>query len=331
MRRLIFIALLAMFACSEASAQSRQQSKGRDGNNPNSQSTQPPAVDQRGTDQLPLTVKILPSQKTKEEAEKEERERGEKAAIDRSVADDTQRLAEYTKWLAVFTLALFLGAIGQAALFFVQLRYMRKGMDDAKVAAEAAKAASEAAKTQALATIQAERPYIVFKISQPGLAFEKALIIPDTSTNGRLRFEIINAGKTPAMLEEFKELYPVVEGRADPPAPLDPMKDRGTLLPVGTISPINSPYSRATNLFAEEKVPQIRKMLQPKAWNDRRLFCQGFIRYSDTFGNCYITGFLAAFSPTHSDWALRGGKQYNYSHQERREDIPPHPDYPGED
>jgi len=76
---------------------------------------------------------------------------------------------------------------------------------------------------------------------------------------------------------------------------------------------------------------EIWKLLDPKAWQDRRIFCQGFIRYSDAFGNHYITGFLAAFSPAHSAWALRGGKEYNYSHQENPSDIPPHPDYPGEE
>jgi hypothetical protein len=71
-------------------------------------------------------------------------------------------------------------------------------------------------------------------------------------------------------------------------------------------------------------------MTETAAWTAHRLFFQGFIRYSDAFGNRYITGFLAAFSPLHGTWALSGGKDYNYSRQEKAEDIPPHPNYPGE-
>lgn len=230
-----------------------------------------------------------------------------------------------------FTFGLVAVGIGQAILFFIQLRYMRVGMRDATIAAYSARDGAIAAKTQAVAIVQAERPYVFFKITKPGLSFSQyEKIIPDIGTKGRLRFDLVNAGKTPAMLEEFKEIYRVMEGMTDTPAPLDPMKDRGRLLPVGTISTANSPYSRATNLFAGN-APEIRKMLEPEAWKDRRIFCQGFVRYSDAFGNRYITGFLAAFSPRHRDWALRGGKKYNYSRQEKREDIPPHPDYPGED
>ncbi len=47
------------------------------------------------------------------------------------------------------TVFLVLVGIAQAIMFYVQLSYMQKGMDDAKIAAEAAKAAAESAKSQA--------------------------------------------------------------------------------------------------------------------------------------------------------------------------------------
>jgi hypothetical protein len=37
-------------------------------------------------------------------------------------------------------------------------------------------------------------------------------------------------------------------------------------------------------------VPDTRKMLTPMASDHRRIFFQGFVRYSDAFGNHYITG-----------------------------------------
>src|SRR6266478_4838934 len=101
----IALALLAAFT-SDSWGQSKQPP-------PNKQTTQPPATDQRGTDQVPLAVKVLPAQ-------------------------------------------------------------------DAK------------------AIIVAERPYVFFKITKPGLISQNERLIPDTETKGRLHFELINVGRTPA-------------------------------------------------------------------------------------------------------------------------------------
>jgi hypothetical protein len=138
----IALAFFAAFA-SDSWGQSKQPSA------QSKQPAQPPAADQRGTDQVPLTVKILPAQDAKEKADKEERERQEKAVIDEKLAFETQRIADYTDRLAAFTIALFCIAVFQAGLFFWQLRYMRKGMEDAAIAAGAAKESADTAKIQA--------------------------------------------------------------------------------------------------------------------------------------------------------------------------------------
>jgi hypothetical protein len=105
----IALALFAAFA-SDSWGQSKQPPAQSD------QSAQPPAADQRGTDQVPLTVKILPAQDTKEKADKEERERQEKAVIDEKLAFETQRIADYTDRLALFTIFIFCVAVSQAGL-----------------------------------------------------------------------------------------------------------------------------------------------------------------------------------------------------------------------
>jgi hypothetical protein len=105
---------------------------------PSAQPAQPPTADQRGTDQVPLTVKILPTPGTNEKADKEERERKEKAIIDEKLTFETQRIADYTDRLALFTVFLFCVAVMQAGLFVWQLLYMRKGVRDAEIAANAA-------------------------------------------------------------------------------------------------------------------------------------------------------------------------------------------------
>jgi hypothetical protein len=133
----ISLALLGTFA-SDSRGQSKQppaQSK---------QATQPPATDQRGTDQVPLAVKILPAQDAKEQSDKAEHERKEKAVIDGKLAFETQRIADYTDRLALFTVLLFCVAVAQAGLFLWQLRYMRQGMRDSEMAAKAAQDSAEA-------------------------------------------------------------------------------------------------------------------------------------------------------------------------------------------
>jgi hypothetical protein len=112
---------------------------------PSNQSAAPGASDQRGTDQVPLTVKILPTQGANEKADKEDIERKEKAIIDKKLAFETQRIADYTFWLSKFTLFLFCVAVLQAGLFVWQLLYMRKGLRDATIATNAATASAKAA------------------------------------------------------------------------------------------------------------------------------------------------------------------------------------------
>ena len=120
--------------------------------------SQPPAADQRGTDQSPLTVKVLPSQRSTEEVEKEERERREKAEVDKKLTEAAGQIAVYSFWLGIFTLALFCAVIGQIGLSWIQLRYMRKALDDAALAANAAQASAHATReSMVLATDTAQR------------------------------------------------------------------------------------------------------------------------------------------------------------------------------
>src|ERR1700686_2117559 len=95
---------------------------------PSKQPAQPTATDQRGTDQVPLAVRILPAQDAEEQTEKAERDRKEKAIIDEKVAFETQRIADYTARLAWFTLLLFVIAILQAGLFVWQLQLFRNSL-----------------------------------------------------------------------------------------------------------------------------------------------------------------------------------------------------------
>jgi hypothetical protein len=119
----VALALKAAFA-SDSWGQSKQPPSSA--NAQSKQATQPPEPDQRGTDQSPLAIKILPAQDAEKQAGKQERERQEKELNEKKVAFDTQRIADYTWWLASITGFLFVVAVLQAGLFTWQLARMRR-------------------------------------------------------------------------------------------------------------------------------------------------------------------------------------------------------------
>jgi hypothetical protein len=100
------------------------------------------STDPRGTKAVPLAVEIIPPKEGTPEAERNEEERQQKAANERGLVVGT--------WvLTLATALLFAVAAIQAAFFWVQLQFMREGMRDATIAANAAKESADTAKTQA--------------------------------------------------------------------------------------------------------------------------------------------------------------------------------------
>ena len=96
-----------------------------------SQSTQRPAsTDQRGTEQAPLVVKTIPSQKTQEEAAQDAEDRKDKAANDRN-------LVKFTLYLVIVT--GILAGIGflQLIVFGLQARRLRQTVEAASEQSEA--------------------------------------------------------------------------------------------------------------------------------------------------------------------------------------------------
>ncbi len=184
--RIGVVAVALCLALITESAQSQGRSRRRPVTAPSTQLTQRTAPDQRGTDQMPLTVKVLPAPDAKEKADKEERERAEKATLDsektkndEKLTFETQRIADYTDRLALFTFFLFCVAVLQAGLFIWQLWLIRKSLDDAKIAADAAASSAKTAAIQAeisggtLKTIQdtAERQLRAYISLSPKLVF----------------------------------------------------------------------------------------------------------------------------------------------------------------
>jgi hypothetical protein len=278
----VALTLLATFA-SDSWGQPKQppsQSK---------QSAQPPAPDQRGTEQVPLAVKILPAIDAKEKADKEDRERQEKAKIDEKLAFETQRIADYTDRLSLFTIFLFGVAALQAALFTWQLLLIQSSARDTKKAAEAAADAADAAKLNAQAIVDAERARIYVEANGQMLIqqIERSINYSPADTHeqqqvpmdqGRVEVTYIvkNYGRTPAIIKEISHQLIVTKTLPDLPretSPVDPF-------------PISHFLARETEAGI---VCNFESVFTVKDARDvfggfKTVWLYGYIAYDDTFG-----------------------------------------------
>lgn len=174
--------LLALFAVAFAVNVSAQSSKPLQQPRPIQSNRTPPAQetaqDQRGTEQRPPAVKILPTANAEAQAAQAEQREKERANTDKRLADETQRLADYTRILTIITGFVFAAAIGQIALFFWQLRL---------IAAESiSNRANFIAGRRAWVSIESVKLKPDTKITEEGIFFGVEVLVK-------------NLGQTPAM------------------------------------------------------------------------------------------------------------------------------------
>jgi hypothetical protein len=150
MRKLCIAALIlamSVFVISD-SAHSRRRTKQVRVPYPAATESQPKSPDdQRGTEQSPFVIKVIPAPTSNADVAKEERDRQEKAETDRKLAEYTGELAFFTKGLFIATVVLGLATIGLLVAAFSQSRDMKESIAVAKKAAEAALMQARAAVT----------------------------------------------------------------------------------------------------------------------------------------------------------------------------------------
>jgi hypothetical protein len=207
--RAILAGLIAVLVIGDSGAESKRRPTQPQIQTQSANPTQPSAPDQRGTDQVPFTIKIIPSETAKDKAEREERERrvkDEKAAIDKRLADETQRLADetgnlatYTRWLDGITVFLFIAAVTQIVLFVL----IRASLENANEATKAAQESADVARASSEAAIAFERPYVRVSEIQALIrgtfvdAFPNTVILRNPSAICTIE----NYGKTPAFVD----------------------------------------------------------------------------------------------------------------------------------
>jgi hypothetical protein len=171
-----------------------------------------------------------------------------------------------------FTFGLVVIGIGQALLFFIQLRYMRQGMTDAATAANAAKDGAHAARDSAdvskLAMIAGERAYVHYS----GCRWISHISRIDGSVFWRIRPLWINAGNTPARKMRVYVHYELLDHVLPPDYPFRPDEvpiHEGMIAAKGLIE------SSPRDIFGHE----LRDVIDGKKF----LYIWGVIRYSDVF------------------------------------------------
>jgi len=271
-------------------AHSQEPTSGSDP--PAEQGTQPPTPDQPRADQPAITIKAIPGEGAEDKSNQEERDRREKAEVDRKVAFETQRVADYTFWLGAFSLGLFFAAIVQVALFFWQLRLIDRSLGDAKRAADAAAEGARAAKLSADSLQIIEGAYVFPEIVTEDIAGSlDALMTGFTVTNRlRVRYSFKNFGKTPAIIQSFSAdlIHPdqvhLRSVNADARQTV-----RKTILGAGDSTSVAEPLE--TEITANQN--EAAGIKEGRS----HLYFNGNIRYADIWGNRWSFPFDWVYSP----------------------------------
>ena len=194
-------------------------------------------------------------------------------------------------WTAVATIALVVVALGQLVLFYVQLRYMRTSLHDAKVAADAARESANVAKQSADAAQVIDRAYVFATVQFSGVS-----IVPSDTAINRVVVTLRNYGKTPAVLTMFRGDHFLADGYTYPDELGPTIRERP--IPDGMVIPPGGGH----------EIP-LSFTISLKEWGDveradKTFGFRGRADYKDVFGVDHSTGFCWHFAVHASQRAL---------------------------
>ena len=246
----------------------------------------PTSDDQRGTKAVPLAVEVVPPKEGTAEAERYERESLQKSANERGLAVAT--------WiLAYATLFLFAVAIGQAVMFFFQLRIMRDGMKDATIAAQAARDGAIAANAANLLNreifVASQRPWLDAEVVlASGFRCDGKTGIVDIQVTVR------NVGKVPAFNIVCRSLtFPNMEVGSD----LDHYRRLSESMKSQTVR--GTGFGRM--LFPEKEIP-ISRAWTAATWHQSNIDignAKGATLQMGALGICICVDYLSAVDDRH--------------------------------
>lgn len=275
-----------------------QQPKGSD--------RQKPATDnQRGTAGTPLIVKLLNAADHSTDSGAANPSSLEKSPPDRWGPE----------WSIVWaTLGLIVIGILQAGMFFVQLRYMRIGMNDTRIAAEAARdAANETRKSVELARddfIASHRPRLRIRniIVEPPVVKDEHPMVFRPGHVVRGRYFVANYGDSIAnIIETYSQVY-----WTNVPLPMTrPYEEE--LATSGGGEKIQSGGARAYRFQSDRAISE-RESDDVLHGGNCQLYVMGWLEYTDIAGTRRRTAFCQMYDAERR--RFHPVKDIDYEHEE---------------
>jgi hypothetical protein len=241
-------------------------------------------ADERGTEQSPLAVKIMPTTKSEEETANENRERKEKSEIDRKLVAFNGDLAYYARLLT------WLGGL-QFLAIFVQATFLGLTLKTTARAATAAKNASDA--TNAL-----ERPSLFVARTHLGEEHNEA----DRTISHFCDYSIGNYGRSPAVLIERCVDLRYLPELPERPTYVHVIPSRRVIYHGEPIDNLRTSLSQAEERVSGDAAYQ--------------LYLLGYFCYEDVFGAAVTTGFCYRLDEITGRLLRDGGNAYNYDSRE---------------
>ncbi|MEA2899715.1 MAG: hypothetical protein QOJ84_5330 [Bradyrhizobium sp.] len=275
----VALTLLAAFA-SDSWGQSQQPTP------PPTQSTQPnqtPKPYERGTEDSPIIVKVLPTKESDEKATADARHENEKAENDR-------RLARFTEALFWATGALSVIALFQLFVFGWQGVQLKRSVS-------AAKEATELGNREFIST---HRPkIIVYGLDFCGnLAEEKPVPIS---------FRYVNAGDSDAKITGFGSHIERVDTKAKLPSGIEFKHQE-------IEPPIEVPSGMHGFRLTPDTVDPLNIVTMGEIMDEDRLFCVGYVLYRDGNGTRRQMGFCRQYDIGAGRWVTVQDDEYEYSY-----------------
>lgn len=248
--------------------------------------------DDRGTEKQPFVIRGIPTTKTKEEVDRQEKQYAEQTSISRGVAHSLGEMSIDSRVNLGLTIILILVAGGQLVLFWRQLRLIDKSLKPAQVAAEAAKKSADLAREE---FISSHRPRLIVRrvqarftpaINEHGINLVIANIGDSISTNitGNINIKVISTSHQAEFEKESMPQYGNVE------------IDIGALI---NRPPRNSPDlsagQRTFVFFGSDEINADSMTRIDRGEN--LLYFYGYITYSDVNGISRDCGFFRTYNP----------------------------------
>lgn len=236
--------------------------------------------DQRGTKQEPFIIEVIPAPRDEKDSAQKRKDHEEETTINRGIRD-------FTGLAALFTFLLVITSAIQVAMFWRQLKFMKKST-------ESAEGAAKAANTSAKALMLAERAYVKMSHVPPGIQWHK-----EDSRSFEIIVEVKNYGRTPTNVTDVVLSIKVLPNEESlPTVPSYTIKQREEI-PGGFLMP-GDWFTYTGNFGLFDKFDDVYINKSSKIW------VIGYVDYIDVFQQRHRNGYARVYNR----W-LDGGEQNN--------------------